>query len=107
MKRTGDLEMKSMVVAVPVLLPVPAVQGGAVERWVQEVCDRLVKPSRRLAVVYRPAYVAGTPANEYIGIPWSPIERWLHKLNDKVTGRNPLRYVVKMKNVFSFGSHVL
>ncbi len=98
--------MQSIVVVVPELLPVPAVQGGAVEHWVQEVCDLLVKPSRRLAVVSRPANATGNPAIEYIGIPWTPTERWFHKLKDKVTWRNPLRYVAKIQNVFSYGTRV-
>lgn len=95
--------MESVVIVVPELLPVPPVQGGAVEYWVDAVVRRMASPGRRLAVVSRPAGVAGPVGVEFIGIPWTPLERFFQAMKDKVTWRNPLRYVAKFQNVFSYG----
>lgn len=95
--------MTSVAVVVPELLPVPPVQGGAVEHWVDAVIRRMAGPGRRLAVVSRPAGIAGPEGVEFIGIPWTPFERLFQSLKNKVTWRNPLRYVAKFQNVFSYG----
>lgn len=95
--------MTSVAIVVPELLPVPPVQGGAVEHWVDAVIRRMAGPGRRLAVVSRPAGVAGTEGVEFIGIPWTPLERFFQSVKDKVTWKNPLRYVAKFQNVFSYG----
>jgi spore coat protein SA len=99
--------MKSIVIVVPELLPVPAVQGGAVEYWVQEVANYMVKPGRRLAVISRPANTPGNPLLQYIGIPWTRTERWFHALKEKVTWSNPLRYLAKIQNVFSYATRAV
>lgn len=98
--------VKSIAIVVPELLPVPPVQGGAVEHWVDEASRRLVAPGRRLAIVSRPADVAGHDGIEYIGIPWTATERFFHRIKERVTWKNPLRYLAKMQNVFSYGRRV-
>ncbi len=96
----------SIVIVVPELLPVPAVHGGAVEHWVEQASRRLVRPGRTLAVVSRPAGVAGHPGIEYLGIPWTATENFFHRIKERVTWKNPLRYIAKLQNVFSYGRRV-
>jgi len=98
--------VESIAIVVPELLPVPPVQGGAVEHWVDEASRRLVSPGRRLAVVSRPAGVPGREGIEYIGIPWAPLEKFFHRIKDRVTWKNPLRYLAKIQNVYSYGRRV-
>lgn len=98
--------MNSVVIVVPELLPVPPVQGGAVEHWVDEASRRLIDPAFKLAIVSRPAGAAGHADIEYIGIPWTATERFFHKVKERVTWKNPLRYLAKMQNVFSYGRRV-
>ncbi len=98
--------LNSIAIVVPELLPVPPVQGGAVEHWVDEVSKRMVIPNRKLAVVSRPAGVPGHEGIEYIGIPWTDAERFFHRIKDRVTWRNPLRYPAKIQNVFSYAHRV-
>jgi spore coat protein SA len=98
--------LDSIAIVVPELLPVPPVQGGAVEHWVDEAVWRLVATGRRLAIVSRPAGVAGRDGIEYIGIPWTPLERFFHRIKERVTWKNPLRYLAKIQNVFSYGRRV-
>lgn len=98
--------MSSIAIVVPELLPVPPSQGGAVEHWVDEAIRRLVVSGRRLAVVSRPAGVAGHAAIEYIGIPWTATEIFFHRIKERVTWKNPLRYLAKIQNVFSYGRRV-
>ena len=95
--------MRSIAFVVPELLPVPPVQGGAVEHWVDEVARRMVAPGRTLAMVSRPAGTAGDAGIDYRAIPWTRSERWFQRLKDKVSWRNPLRYVAKLQNVWSYG----
>jgi spore coat protein SA len=91
---------------VPELLPVPPSQGGAVEHWVDEASRRMVSPNRRVAIVSRPAGVAGHDAIEYIGIPWTTIETFFYRIKERITWKNPLRYLAKIQNVFSYGRRV-
>lgn len=95
--------MDSIAIVVPELLPVPPVQGGAVEHWVDEASWRLIKPNRKLIIVSRPAGIAGRTGIEYIGIPWTSLERYFHRLKERVTWKNPLRHLAKIQNVFSYG----
>lgn len=101
--------MKSIAVVVPELLPVPPVQGGAVEHWVHEVTVRMARAGQRLTIFSRPA---GSDSHvesniEYRGIPWTRSERWFRDLKDRVTWRNPLRYVAKFQNVWSYGRRAM
>lgn len=96
----------SLVIVVPELLPVPPVQGGAVEHWVDEASRRMVASGRRLAIVSRPAGVAAGSGIEYIGIPWTKIERFFNRIKERVTWKNPLRYLAKIQNVYSYGMRV-
>ncbi|HEY8159666.1 MAG TPA: glycosyltransferase family 4 protein [Methylobacter sp.] len=98
--------MDSIAIVVPELLPVPPEQGGAVEYWVDVASRHLVASDRRLAIVSRPGGVAGQDNIEYIGIPWTPIERFFHRIKERVTWKNPLRYLAKIQNVYSYGQRV-
>lgn len=98
--------MRTIAVVVPELLPVPAVKGGAIEHWVQEVCEHLSHPEQKVVVISRPANVAGNPEITYLGVPWTPVENWFHALKEKVTWRNPLRYLAKIQNVYSYATRV-
>jgi spore coat protein SA len=98
--------VESIAIVVPELLPVPPVQGGAVEHWVDQASRQMTAVQRRLAVVSRPANQDGHAQIEYLGIPWTPLEKFFHGIKEAVTWRNPLRYLAKMQNVFSYGSRV-
>jgi spore coat protein SA len=95
----------SIAIVVPELLPVPPVQGGAVEHWVDEASVRMAG-ARRVTVVSRPAGDAARPGVNYIGIPWTPVEQFFHRIKERVTWRHPLRYVAKIQNVYSYGRRV-
>lgn len=97
--------MKSIAIVVPELLPVPPVKGGAVEHWVDEASVRL-RERRSVTMVSRPAGSAGRPGIGYIGIPWTATELFFSRIKDKVTWRNPLRYLAKIQNVYSYGRRV-
>ncbi|PPD01214.1 MAG: group 1 glycosyl transferase [Methylotenera sp.] len=96
----------SLVIVVPELLPVPPVQGGAVEHWVDEASRRMLATGRKLTVVSRPAGSVGHHAIEYIGIPWTRMERFFSRIKDYVTWKSPLRYLAKIQNVYSYGQRV-
>ncbi|WP_432741260.1 glycosyltransferase family 4 protein [Methylobacter sp. G7] len=98
--------MDSIIIVVPELLPIPPVQGGAVEYWVHEASRHLVTCGHRLAVVSRPAGVTGQDDIEYLSIPWTPMERFFHQIKERVTWKNPLRYLAKIQNVYSYGQRV-
>ena len=97
---------QSIVFVLPEMLPVPAVKGGAVEHWVDEASRRMAARAGdggKVAVVSRPAGVAGGAAIDYIGIPWTRFERFCYRLKEKLGRRNPLRQLAKLQNVFSYG----
>jgi spore coat protein SA len=100
------MTFSSIAIVVPELLPVPPVQGGAVEHWVDEASRRMLTAGRRLAVVSRPAGAAECDGIEYIGIPWTKTERFFNKIKERVTWKNPLRYLAKIQNVYSYGQRV-
>lgn len=93
----------SIAVVVPELLPVPAVQGGAVEHWVQQAFECMHDGRTSVTVISRPAGDGVASPLRHIGIPWTRAERWWSRLKDRVTWRNPLRYAAKLQNVWSYG----
>lgn len=97
-----SLTRKSIAVVVPELLPVPPVLGGAIESWVHEMTALMDKAARRLTVVSRPAGTPGLAHVEYVGVPWTRTERLFSRIKDAVGRRNPLRYVAKIQNVWSY-----
>jgi spore coat protein SA len=98
--------MYSIAIIVPELLPVPPTQGGAVEHWVDEVSRRMVSAACKVAVISRPAGVNGNEAIEYIAIPWTATEMFFQRIKERVTWKNPLRYLAKIQNVFSYAVRV-
>lgn len=102
MLNTG-INKKNIVIVLPELLPVPPVKGGAVEHWVHEVSKRLNQTNFNISIVSRPAHAAGIDNIHYLTIPWTKTEQFFHLLKEKVTWRNPLRYLAKIQNVTSYG----
>ncbi len=94
---------KTLAIVVPEMLPVPPVEGGAVEHWVHEVSQRLDQTKFDITVVSRPAGHSGVENIRYLTIAWTKAEQFFYKIKEKVSWRNPLRYVAKMQNVLSYG----
>lgn len=88
---------------VPEMLPVPPVKGGAVEHWVHEVSQRLNQAQFDITIVSRPAEVSGVENVKYVSIAWTKTEQFFYKIKEKVSWRNPLRYLAKIQNVASYG----
>lgn len=99
------MKRSSIAIVVPELLPVPPVKGGAVEHWVDEASIRIAA-THQVTLVSRPAGSPGRAGIDYIGIAWTPWERFFHGLKEKITWRNPLRYLAKIQNVYSYGTRV-
>ncbi len=85
------------------MLPVPPVKGGAVEHWVHEVSQRLDQAQFDITIVSRPADAIGVKNVRYLTIAWTKTEQFFYKIKEKVTWRNPLRYIAKIQNVVSYG----
>ncbi len=85
------------------MLPVPPVRGGAVEHWVHEACKRLNKDKFVISVISRPAHISGLDEVQYLTIPWTNTENFFYRLKERLTWRNPLRYLAKIQNVVSYG----
>ena len=94
---------KRLAIVVPEMLPVPPVKGGAVEHWVHEVSQRLDHAKFEISIVSRPADVNGIENVQYLNIAWTKTEQFFYKIKEKVSWQNPLRYVAKIQNVFSYG----
>ena len=108
------MKKRSIAIVVPELLPVPPVKGGAIEHWVHEVAGRLNVDKFDISILSRPS---GVPSNvvttaqskstiQYIGISWTPLEKAFFWLKQRVSWRNPLRYLAKIQNVASYGLRV-
>src|SRR5690606_13649430 len=98
----ANLARRSIAVVVPELLPVPPVQGGAIESWVHEMTALMDKAARHLMVVSRPAGTPGLPHVDYVGVPWTRTERLFSRMKDAAGRKNPLRYFAKIQNVWSY-----
>jgi spore coat protein SA len=94
---------RTLAIVVPEILPVPPAKGGAVEHWVHEVSQRLDQARFEITIVSRPAEVSGVDGVKYLTIAWTKAERFFYKIKEKVSWRNPLRYVAKVQNVASYG----
>jgi spore coat protein SA len=91
----------------PELLPVPPVQGGAVEHWVDEIVRRYPSDDVEITIFSRPAGVAGQPGVRYIGVPWTATETRAKALRDWLGSRHPLSPLLKIQNVWSYGRRVV
>lgn len=96
----------SLAIVVPEMLPVPPVKGGAVEHWVHEVAHRLSTEHFAITIVSRPSGVTDNTSIQYIGIPWTCFEKACYWLKERVSWRNPLRYLAKLQNVLSYGFRI-
>lgn len=97
---------KSLAIVVPELLPVPPVKGGAVEHWVHEVSHRLDSQQFAISIISRPSGMTLEGVIRYIAIPWTPLELAMDWVKQRVTWRNPLRYLAKIQHVSSYGLRV-
>ena len=94
---------KRLAIVVPEMLPVPPVKGGAVEHWVHEVSQRLDHAKFEITIVSRPADANGVENVKYLNIAWTKTEQFFYRIKEKVSWRNPLRFLAKIQNVFSYG----
>ena len=98
------INRKSLAIIVPELLPVPPIKGGAVEHWVHEASKRLDQAKFDISIISRPANGNhGVDEMHYLTIPWTKTEQFFHHIKERLTWRNPLRYLAKMQNVASYG----
>lgn len=100
---SNNIKRKSLAIIVPELLPVPPVKGGAVEHWVHEASKRLDQAKFDISIISRPANDHGIDGVQYLTIPWTEAEQFFHRIKERLTWRNPLRYLAKMQNVASYG----
>jgi len=98
--------LTTIAIVVPEMLPVPPVKGGAVEHWVNEVTNRLDLERFAITIISRPSGVNGNPNIRYVGIPWTRLEQACYWLKERVSWRNPLRYLAKLQNVLSYALRV-
>ena len=96
----------TLAIVVPEMLPVPPVKGGAVEHWVNEVANRMSTEHFAITIVSRPSGVTDNSTIHYVGIPWTRFEIACYWLKERVSWRNPLRYLAKLQNVLSYGLRV-
>lgn len=110
--KSDNLHLKTKVaVVVPEMLPVPPVKGGAIEHWVHQVVNKLDPQRFDITVISRPS---GLDASEsaspeqvrYVGIPWTRLEKACYWLKERVSWRNPLRYLAKIQNVMAYGLRI-
>lgn len=92
-----------LAIILPELLPMPPVKGGAIEYWVEEFYKNIDKSRYHVSIVSRPADI-GNVNNEisFVGIPWTRTEKKLFSLKERVSRKNPIRYLAKIQNVFSY-----
>jgi spore coat protein SA len=103
LSHTQPIKQTKLAIIVPEMLPVPPVRGGAVEHWVYEVVNRLNPQLFAITVLSRPSDTASTNHVRYIGIPWTPLEKACHWIKERMSWRNPIRYLAKIQNVLSYG----
>lgn len=106
METNYQTHLTTIAIVVPEMLPVPPVKGGAVEHWVNEVTNRLNLEKFAITIISRPSGVTGNPKIHYVGIPWTQLEKASYWLKERVSWRNPLRYIAKLQNVLSYGLRV-
>lgn len=95
-----------LTLVVPELLPVPPVNGGAVEQWVQTFANQLDTSRYDITIISRPSGGSEDKGIQYKGIPWTRSERVFHKLKNKCSWRNPIRYIAKIQNVVAYGNRI-
>lgn len=88
------------------MLPVPPVRGGAIEHWVHQVVNKLNPQQFEITVISRPSGLAPTERVKYVGIPWTKTEQAFYWLKERVSWRNPLRYLAKIQNVMAYGARI-
>lgn len=88
------------------MLPVPPVKGGAIEHWVHQVVNKLNPQQFEITVISRPSGLHSSEPVRYVGIPWTNTEKAFYWLKERVSWRNPLRYLAKIQNVVAYGLRV-
>lgn len=96
-----------IVFVVPERLPVPPVLGGAVERWVHEVSQRLRAAGHPVTVVSRPAEPPPPDDGiERLAASWVPWARRLEAWRQRAPQRHPLRALAKVALVADYAWRV-
>lgn len=96
-----------ITIIVPELLPVPPTQGGAVEQWVHETSARMDQRRYDIRICSRPTEARSPAGIQNVHIAWTSIEKWFASLKDRVSWKNPLRYVAKIACVSSYGMRAM
>jgi len=60
----------------------------------------------KVTMVSRPSGVLSESTISYLDVPWTTTEKLFQRIKDKVTWRNPLRYIGKIQNVYSYAVRV-
>lgn len=100
------INRQKVSIVVPEMLPVPPVQGGAVEHWVHEVSKRLDQSKFDITIVSRPANTAGVAGIRYEGIAWTRLSKFFYTVKERLSKTNPLRHLAKIQNVAAYGRQV-
>jgi len=85
---------------------VPPVKGGAVEQWVHHAAIAMAQKQLDITVFSRPSGVQEDSEIQYVGIPWTRMERACQWIKSRVSWRNPIRYFAKIQNVLSYGQRL-
>lgn len=92
-----------LTIVVPELLPVPPTLGGAVEQWVHETTQRMNPQAFDIRICSRPSEQRSPEGICNLHVPWTTLERWSEALKQRLSWRNPLRYVAKIIGVSAYG----
>jgi len=106
MSSNSTLHRQKISIVVPEMLPVPPVQGGAVEYWVHEVSKRLDQSKFDITIVSRPAHALGVAGIKYEGIAWTKLSKLFYAVKERLSKTNPLRHLAKIQNVAAYGWQV-
>lgn len=100
------MSARKIAIVMPELLPMPPVEGGAVELWVDEVLKRIPDGAWSVSIISRPAGIAPGP-HRYRGVPWTRLEARVKRLRDNLRASHPLRQLLKIQNVWSYGRRAI
>jgi spore coat protein SA len=92
-----------LTIVVPELLPVPPTLGGAVEQWVHETTQRMDPQSFDIRICSRPTEQSSPHGIRNLHVRWTMVERWCEALKQRLSWRNPMRYVAKIIGVSAYG----
>jgi spore coat protein SA len=92
-----------LTIVVPELLPVPPSLGGAVEQWVHETTTRMNAQAFDIRICSRPGEQRSPEGIRNLHVPWTGLERASEALKQRLSWRNPVRYLAKIVGVSAYG----